>query len=381
MDAESRISHNRPGIILQDRLTEPHSVPLEYLRQITNNFSDERLLGEGGFGIVYKGVEQNGDMVAVKKLTLTTPGNQDMQFENEVHHLMKLNHKNIVKLVGYCFETENTLVKYDGKYVYAEKSERLLCLEYMPKGSLRQHLSGMMNLLDLTGKHAIKLYRVFYTVYTIFTRSGMLILLLFTWTSNLQTYYLIKIWCPKLGILVCLGSSGNNKLEHLLKIVMGQGYVSPEYLNRGLITKKLDIFSLGVIIMEIITGSKDYPYDTGTSSEKFIELVINKWRNRLKKVPGYTSTKMYLDCLQIRKCIQIGLACVKLNWEERPTTYQIIAEHGSWGSIPRHAGLVGMPISSPKRWQDHYRQTDVKIDNIVDDPLLMFELQSCFGEG
>ena len=89
-----------------------------------------------------QGVLANGDTIAVKKLTWTMPGLQDKQYENEARHLIGLKHPNIVQLVGYCSETEKELVMHNGKYVYAEKSERLLCLEYLPNGSLCKHLSG-----------------------------------------------------------------------------------------------------------------------------------------------------------------------------------------------------------------------------------------------
>ncbi|KAL6615483.1 hypothetical protein ACP70R_037753 [Stipagrostis hirtigluma subsp. patula] len=127
--------------IVKDRSFDPYSLPLEDLRKITDNFSDERLLGQGGFGKVYKGVVPNGDTIAVKKLLSTAAGLNDRQLENEVHLLMRLNHPNIVQLVGYCSETEIIPVRYNGKHVYAEKLERLLCLEYLPKGSLNEHLS------------------------------------------------------------------------------------------------------------------------------------------------------------------------------------------------------------------------------------------------
>ena len=90
-----------------------------------------------------QGVLANGDTIAVKKLTWTMSGFEDKQYENEARHLMRLKHQNIVQLVGYCSETEKELVLHNGKYVYAEKSERLLCLEYLPNGSLCKHLSGM----------------------------------------------------------------------------------------------------------------------------------------------------------------------------------------------------------------------------------------------
>uniref|UniRef100_M8BWD3 Uncharacterized protein n=1 Tax=Aegilops tauschii TaxID=37682 RepID=M8BWD3_AEGTA len=62
-------------------------------------------------------------------------------FENEVHHLMRLRHPNIVRLMGYCYETKKVILEYRGKNVFAERSEMLLCLEYLPKGSLDGYIS------------------------------------------------------------------------------------------------------------------------------------------------------------------------------------------------------------------------------------------------
>jgi len=107
--------------------------------------------------------------------------------------------------------------------------------------------------------------------------------------------------------------------------------MSPEYLNKGIITKELDIFSLGVIIIEITTGDKHYPDKIETSSsQEFIELVLTNWKNRLENVQGYTSREF--DCQQIRRCLEIGLLCVKPNRAERPTTRQII-EMLEWGVV------------------------------------------------
>ena len=90
-----------------------------------------------------QGVLSDGKTIAVKKLNSSSPGVKDRHFENEASHLMRLKHPNVVLLVGWCSETEDICVQYNGKYICAEKSERLLCLEYMPKGSLRGYLSGI----------------------------------------------------------------------------------------------------------------------------------------------------------------------------------------------------------------------------------------------
>ncbi|KAL6846934.1 hypothetical protein ACP4OV_022787 [Aristida adscensionis] len=291
--------------ILQDRSLEPHSLPLEDLKKITNNFSDELLIGKGGFGKVYKGVVQNGDMVAVKKLTLTVPGTRDKQFENEICHLMKLRHPNIVQLVGYCSETKNLLVPYNGKYVYAEKSERLLCLEYMPKGSLREHISGCLLCLQYLHEE----WKVNNPIIHMDLKPPN-ILLDVNMVPKIADFGLSRIF-------------GEEKTRTQTRNIDGTlGYMAPEYITRGIITKKLDIFSLGVIIIEIMTGRKNYPYESESSSEKFIKLIMNNWRNRMRKTRRYAYWKF--DRQQIRRCIKTGLTCVKLDREERPTIGQII---------------------------------------------------------
>ena len=82
-------------------------------------------------------------MIAVKKIMSSLMPGLQKQFENEVYHLMTLKHPNIVRCLGYCYEIKNACVEYNGKYVFAQMAEKLLCLEYLPKGSLDKYLSGM----------------------------------------------------------------------------------------------------------------------------------------------------------------------------------------------------------------------------------------------
>uniref|UniRef100_M8C6B2 Cysteine-rich receptor-like protein kinase 28 n=1 Tax=Aegilops tauschii TaxID=37682 RepID=M8C6B2_AEGTA len=127
--------------------SNPYHLQLQHLKDITDNFSDARRLGSGGFGVVYKGVLRNGNMVAVKKLVLSTLKSQK-QFENEGDLLMTLNHPNIVRLLGYCYETELIYRPYEDKFVFAQDTKHLLCLEYMPNGSLDNYISGLGTLED-----------------------------------------------------------------------------------------------------------------------------------------------------------------------------------------------------------------------------------------
>uniref|UniRef100_A0A453TDP0 Protein kinase domain-containing protein n=1 Tax=Aegilops tauschii subsp. strangulata TaxID=200361 RepID=A0A453TDP0_AEGTS len=100
-----------------------------------------------------------------------------------------------------------------------------------------------------------------------------------------------------------------------------RGYILPEYF-RGIITPKSDIFSLGVVILEVITGHRNYPYDIRRSSEDFIKSELQKWRTALQEEPTMKSVDK--DCKQIKRCIQIGLICVNLDRTKRPTMKEII---------------------------------------------------------
>ncbi|CAN6165963.1 unnamed protein product [Urochloa humidicola] len=320
MDGESS-RHENMRSLLQDGGSDPHNLPLEYLRKITKNFADERLLGEGGFGIVYKGVLQTGEMIAVKKLASSVPGVKDRQFENEAQHLMRLKHPNIVLLLGCCSETEHTYVEYKGKYICAEKSERLLCLEYMPKGNLRGYLSDESSGLDWGTRYSIIegiCYGLHYLHEAWQLNSPIIHMDLKPANILLDTNMVPKI--ADFGLSRIFGEE--QTWTHTKNCEGTLGYMAPEYIQRGIITKKLDIFSLGVIIIEIITGHKEYPDETtAPSSEEFVERVLRNWRCRMEKSPEMSQE---VDYQQIRRCIQIGLECVKFDRSGRPSTSQIL---------------------------------------------------------
>ncbi|KAJ1265802.1 hypothetical protein BS78_08G101700 [Paspalum vaginatum] len=356
MDGESSFrGHHKLERILHDQSSEPKNLPLKDLKEITNDFSDERLLVQGGFGKVYKGIQPNGDRIAVKKLTWTMTGIQDKQYENESRHLMRLKHPNIVQLVGYCSETEKVPVLHNGKYVYAEKSERLLCLEYLPKGSLSRHLSDESSGLDWVTRYNI-IKGICFGLHYLHEK----------WNASTPIIHrdlkpanilLDDNMLPKIADFGLSRLFGELQTRTITTNNYGTlGHMSPEYLNRGIITKKLDIFSLGVIIIEIITGSKNYPDKIETSSQEFIELVLKNWRNRLEKVwiPWYI---LNLQFQQIRSCIEIGLFCVKHDRDERPTTSQIIKMLASGGADcnneteeceARGEGEAGQPDGVPE---------------------------------
>ncbi|KAM0891814.1 hypothetical protein ACQ4PT_026117 [Festuca glaucescens] len=234
-------------------------------------------------------------------------------FENEVHHLMRLKHPNIVRFMGYCYETKKSYEEYEGKMVFAESSEMLLCLEYLPNGSLDGYLSDA----DGSSLDWHKRYKIIEGIcnglHYLHEQIDKSILHLDLKPGNVLLDDNLEPKISDFGLSRLLDQhqtiSSPNRAGTF-------GYMAPEYIHEGTITPKY------VIIMELIMGHRDYPGIAETSSESFIELELKKWRNTLEKAQGYT--KLEIDCQEIKRCIQIGLICVNPEWTKRPTITNII---------------------------------------------------------
>ncbi|TVU51426.1 hypothetical protein EJB05_02857, partial [Eragrostis curvula] len=137
--------------ILQDPHATTVQLTLDFLEYITSDFSKERELGSGGFGVVYKGILTNGKEIAVKRLKILETNLGDEQYQKELTNLIGLEHKNIVQFKGYCADSslvpwpQESLSNARDQRLLVEKRERVLCFEYVSNNSLREHISGMRN--------------------------------------------------------------------------------------------------------------------------------------------------------------------------------------------------------------------------------------------
>ncbi|XP_037455453.1 serine/threonine-protein kinase PLK1-like [Triticum dicoccoides] len=311
MDGEMSVQHKVDlERMLLDRSAEPTYLPLSLLEDITNCFSDDQQIGSGGFAVVYKGMVGKG-MVAVKKLSKTF-GVHENKFHTEVECLMKVKHKNIVRFLGYCSDTQGRTANYEGKFVMAELRNWLLCFEYVPNRSLDKYITDASHGLEWRKHYGI----IKGTCEGLLHLHEKRILHLDLKPGNilLDDHMVPKI--ADFGLSRCLDkeqtrASTSNPCGSM-------GYLAPESFG-GKLTFASDIYSLGVIIVEILTGEKGYPED---------EDVVDNWMNRLE-----ASDQWEIQLEQVRVCTKIGIQCMDLDPKKRPVAHYIIDRLDKTASI------------------------------------------------
>ncbi|CAL5090456.1 unnamed protein product [Urochloa decumbens] len=294
----------------------PRVIRFHLLKKITNGFSKERIIGSGACGQVFMGMHEDGEKIAVKML-YDMPWLEEEQFQNELNNLVRLQHQNIVKFVSYCYEIQKKFVKYNGKLVLADKINRLLCFEYMQNGNLGNYLSDEYHGLDWHTRYAII--------------KGICMGLKYLHEELKPPIYHLDLkpanvlldenMVPKIADFGLSRLFGEEQTR-ITKSSMGTlGYLPPEYIERNLISKKFDIFSLGVVIIKIMTGPTGHSKSFEMSPQQFIENVHQNWRNRLQ------ATQMCMlesSSKQVKRCIEIALSCLETDRRKRPCIGDIV---------------------------------------------------------
>ncbi|XP_010476713.1 PREDICTED: wall-associated receptor kinase-like 6 [Camelina sativa] len=235
------------GLLLKQQLTTSNNENVEIskifsskeLRKATDNFSMNRILGQGGQGTVYKGMLVDGRIVAVKRSKVVCEDKME-EFINEVVLLSHINHRNIVKLLGCCLDTEVPILVY----------------EYIPNGDLFKRLHDKSEAIDYTMTWEVRLriaieiagalsYMHSAASFPIYHRD------IKTTNILLDEKYRAKV--------SDFGTSRSINIDqtHLTTLVAGTfGYMNPEYFLSSQYTDKSDVYSFGVVLVELITGEK-----------------------------------------------------------------------------------------------------------------------------
>ncbi|KAI5570363.1 hypothetical protein BDE02_11G023700 [Populus trichocarpa] len=274
------------------------------VREATGNFSEDNKLGQGGFGTVYKGTLANGQDIAVKRLSRTS-GQGELEFKNEVMLVAKLQHRNLVRLLGFCFE----------------KEERILVYEFLPSSSLN-------NLIFDPVKRVLLDWETLYKIIEGIARG----LLYLHEDSRLRIIHrdlkaanilLDENMNPKISDFGMARMFVMDQAQDSTSRVVGTfGYMAPEYVIRGHFSVKSDVYSFGVLVLEIVSGRKIGGSGIGDDGEDLLTYSWRKW-NEGTPLDMIDPTLNSGPRNEIMRCINIGLVCVQENEALRPTMAQV----------------------------------------------------------
>nr|GEV05757.1 G-type lectin S-receptor-like serine/threonine-protein kinase At4g27290 [Tanacetum cinerariifolium] len=283
----------------------------------TANFSLDKKLGEGGFGPVYKGMLEDGQEIAVKRLSKTSSQGPD-EFMNEVICISKLQHRNLVKLLGCSIKGD----------------EKLLIYEYMPNRSLDEFIfdKRQRTILDWTKRLNI-IKGIARGLLYLHQDSRLRIIHRDLKASNILLDLDMN---PKISDFGIARSFGGNETEASTERVVGTyGYMSPEYALDGLFSIKSDVFSFGVLVLEIVSGKRNRGF---VHSEHKNNLIGHAWRmhSEGKSMELLDSNVAEAsNASEVLRSIEVGLLCVQQNPEDRPNMSSVVFMLGNEGALPK----------------------------------------------
>lgn len=285
-------------------------LPLFEFRKLaiaTNDFQDVNKLGQGGFGPVYKGILEDGLQIAVKRLSVAS-GQGLEEFMNEVVVISELQHRNLVKLLGCC----------------VQNNEKMLIYEYLPNKSLDFFLFDPVKreLLDWQRRFTI-IEGISRGLVYLHRDSRLRIIHRDLKASNILLDEDLNPKISDFGMARIFSHKQN--VDNTRRVVGTYGYMSPEYAMEGHFSEKSDIYSFGVLLLEIMTGKKNSSFSFEEHSLTLLGYVWKSWNeNAIASIidPLIADPVFWPEIL---RCIHVGLLCVQEFPGDRPSTSTVLS--------------------------------------------------------
>ncbi|CAA2975530.1 G-type lectin S-receptor-like serine threonine-kinase At4g03230 [Olea europaea subsp. europaea] len=272
----------------------------------TENFSDVNKLGRGGFGPLYKGMFHGGQEIAVKRLSSCSSQGIN-EFQNEIVLIAKLQHRNLVRLLGYCMK----------------ENEKILLYEYMANKSLDAFIFDKKLCMLLDGKKRFDIILgIARGVLYLHQDSRLRIIHRDLKTSNILLDEEMNPKISDFGLARIVEGKGIEASTN--KVIGTYGYMSPEYASDGLFSIKSDVFSFGVVVLEIITGKRNTGFYQSTEDLNLLGYVWRLWSEN--KALDIVDPILLESCKksEVIKCINVGLLCVEEDPSNRPTMLNVV---------------------------------------------------------
>uniref|UniRef100_A0A5B6YZ94 Receptor-like serine/threonine-protein kinase n=1 Tax=Davidia involucrata TaxID=16924 RepID=A0A5B6YZ94_DAVIN len=271
------------------------------IAEATHNFSYSNKIGEGGFGPVYKGQLSTGQEIAVKRLSESSQQGLN-ELKNEVMLIAKLQHRNLVRLLGYCIQGV----------------ERMLIYEYMPNGSLDSFIFDNARSTFLVWKRRFDIIvGIARGLLYLHRDSRLKIIHRDLKASNVLLDSEMNPKISDFGLARCFG--GDQSSAKTRRVVGTYGYMSPEYAIDGLFSTKSDAYSFGVLVLEMVNGKRNRQFH---HPDHDFNLLGHAWKLWTEGKAFDLIDPLMEDSFpmsEVLRCIQVGLLCVQQCPEDRPT--------------------------------------------------------------
>ncbi|XP_078157907.1 L-type lectin-domain containing receptor kinase IX.1-like [Carex rostrata] len=305
-----------------DRGAGPRRFTYAQLMHATRNFSEDRILGSGGSGEVYRGnLTEPSIQVAVKRISSSERGKKE--YISEVTIISRIRHRNLVQLIGYCHENNDLLLVY----------------EFMSNGSLDVHLYNQDHILAWPERYKIVIGLASALLY-LHEECEQCVVHRDIKPSNVM---LDSDFNPKLGDFGLARLMDHDNESLTTRLAGTFGYIAPEYGASGKASRETDIFSFGVVTLEILCRRK--PITRNENEEA--DLVQWVWNNHGK---GAALTvvdqrlQMDFDASRAERMIAVGLWCAHPDYTQRPTIRQVINAINFDGSVPELPPQMPVPM-------------------------------------
>ncbi|XP_056171847.1 G-type lectin S-receptor-like serine/threonine-protein kinase At1g61370 isoform X2 [Syzygium oleosum] len=305
----------------QDDSLELTIFSFESILLATNKFNTTSKLGQGGFGSVYKGKLKDGKEVAVKRLSSTSAQGIE-EFKNEILLLSKLQHRNLVKLMGYCIEGEEQILVYEylsnksldtflfdsGKKAELDWGKRFQIIQGIARGLLYLHQDSCLRVIHRDLK-----------------------------VSNILLDEKMNPKISDFGLARMFESP--QVLVNTHKIVGTLGYMSPEYAMGGIFSERSDVYSFGVLLLEIVSGKKNTAL---CEQGQHLNLLSYAWQlwSEGKAMDLMDEAIAVSSPLEVTRCIHVGLLCIQEPATDRPNMWNVVLMLSGESDLPQ----PGQPI-------------------------------------
>ncbi|GLT60086.1 hypothetical protein SLA2020_328700 [Shorea laevis] len=277
----------------------------EELKKYTNNFSEANDIGSGSYGKVYRGTLPNGELVAIKQAQQGSIQG-GLEFKTVIEHLSRVHHKNVVNLLGFCFE----------------RGEQMLIYEYVPNGSLCETLSGKSGIkLDWTRRLKIALGVARGLAY-LHELANPPIIHRDIKSTNILLDQRLTAKVADFSLSKPISDSEKGRVTTQVKGTIG--YLDPKYHMTQQLTEKSDVYSFGLLLLELVVGRR--PIEEGKYIVREVRMALDKKKDLYSLHQILDPALVDASLKGLEKFVDLAMSCVEELGADRPTMGEVVKE-------------------------------------------------------